>query len=531
MNNTVIEAALSYAGRGFSIIPCHPNKKPYLPWTEYQKHRATPDDIRKWFAKWPDAMVAIVTGKISGIFVIDCDTQEGYEAIQKLMPEALLFPLARTPRGGWHLWFKWLQEYKLTVGAGVISGVDFRGQGGYIIAPPSKNANGKSYSWEKGLSLDDVEIPSMPSALLSALYNKDNIHYRGGVDSSVDSADYFTEGRRDQDLFSVANALVKHNLPIKLTKQAIEIIASNCKPPFPSEEANNKIQSALDRAKRRDGTLSTEVREWVLSTTGNFLSTDIYQCLQLSTRDDKKNVSIILKRMCDDGEIERNGNKNGQFRRIDNEIEPLDWKNADITPLSLRWPFGIERLVSVYPGNIAVIAGAPNSGKTSFILNFIKLNQQDHDVHLFSSEGGPEELNMRISKFDLPPNEWSFKAWDRSNNFADVVRPDAINVVDYLELHDDFFKVGGMLKAISDHLKSGFCLIALQKNSGRDEGLGGARGLEKPRLYLAMDNGRLKIVKGKSWANRGNNPNGQSIRFKLADGCKFIAESSWEREV
>ena len=87
-----------------------------------------------------------------------------------------------------------------------------------------------------------------------------------------------------------------------------------------------------------------------------------------------------------------------------------------------------------------------------------------------------------------------------------------------------------MLKGISDHLKNGFALIALQKNHGRDEGLGGARGLEKPRLYLAMDNGRLKIVKGKSWADRGNNHNGQSIRFKLVDGCKFIIESRWERD-
>ena len=184
----------------------------------------------------------------------------------------------------------------------------------------------------------------------------------------------------------------------------------------------------------------------------------------------------------------------------------------------------------MYPGNIAVIAGAANAGKTSFILNFICLNQKAHKVHLFSSEGGPEELNMRISKFDLPLDAWTFKAWDRTGDFSDVIKPDDVNVIDYLEIHDEFYKIGGIIKGISDHLKNGFCLIALQKNSGRDEGLGGARGLEKPRLYLAMDNGRLKIVKGKSWANRGKNPNGLSINFKLVDGCKFMPESQWERE-
>lgn len=532
MQNNLMEAALTYAEKfGFSIIPVMPNKKPFVPWTEYQGRRATVEEIRTWWGKWPKAMIGICTGAISGIFVVDCDSPEGFEAVQKLIPESLLMPTARTPRGGWHLYFRWLQDYKLTVGAGVLPGVDFRNDGGYIVAPPSINAEGKGYEWQKGLSLDDIEPPSMPSELYNALYNKNKkSYYRGGVDTLVDTADFFTAGRRDEDLFSIANALVKSNLPEKIIKQALEIIALNCNPPFPVNEAEAKIRSAMARAERRDRNLSADVREWVLSTTGVFLSTEVYQCLQVSTRDEKKNVSIILKRLSLEGIIEKYGNKNGQYRCLDSDIAPLDWRNADINPLNLRWPFGIESLVSLYPGNIAVIAGAPNAGKTAFILNFIKLNQQNHAVHLFSSEGGKEELNMRISKFDLPLDAWTFSAWERSGDFADVIKPDAINVIDYLEIHDDFYKVGGIIKGISDHLKSGFCLIALQKNSGRDEGLGGARGLEKPRLYLAMDGGRIKIVKGKSWADKGNNPNGKSIRFKLVDGCKFMPDSRWERE-
>lgn len=527
MPNNLLQAALDYRERhGFSVIPVRPDKKPFLPWTEYQKRQATAEEIRSWWGKWPGAMIGICTGEVSGVFVVDCDTPEGFDAVQKLIPESMILPIARTPRGGWHLYFRWSNDYKLTIGAGVLPGVDIRGAGGYIIAPPSVNADGKPYTWQDGCI---EQRPILPCALLSAI-NKELVQYRGGVDTSVDTAEYFTKGRRDEDLFSIAYALAKANLPEKQVKQALDIIASNCKPPFPRQEAEGTIRSAMERAARRDRTLSADVREWVLSTSGVFLSTDIYQCLQLSTRDEKKNVSIILKRMCDEGEIERSGNKNGHFRRLDNEIEPLDWKNADTNPLALYWPFGIERLVSVYPGNIAVIAGAPNAGKTSFILNFIKLNQKGHDVHLFSSEGGKEELRMRIAPFGLPESEWTFSAWDRTGDFADVIKPDAINIIDYLEIHDEFYKIGGMLKAISDRLKTGFALIALQKNGGRDEGLGGARGLEKPRLYLSMDRGALKIVKGKSWADRLNNPNGQSIRFKLVDGCKFITESQWERE-
>src|SRR5690606_25448080 len=100
-------------------------------------------------------------------FVIDCDTREGYQAIQKHIPENLLFPMARTPRDGWHLWFVF--PGKFTVGVNVIPGVDFRGEGGYIITPPSVNGTGKAYAWAKGLSLDDVQPPEMPDALQGAL--------------------------------------------------------------------------------------------------------------------------------------------------------------------------------------------------------------------------------------------------------------------------------------------------------------------------------------------------------------------------
>jgi len=69
--------------------------------------------------------------------------------------------------------------------------------------------------------------------------------------------------------------------------------------------------------------------------------------------------------------------------------------------------------------------------------------------------------------------------------------------------------------------------LALQKPTGRDAGLGGERGLEKPRLYLAMESGKLKIVKAKSWVNPQDNPNGKTISFTLANGCHFRNTTAW----
>lgn len=528
MNNTILQSALNYAERGFSIIPVQPNKKPFLKWESYQKTKAKAEEIKLWFTKWPDAMIGIVTGEISNLFVIDCDTKDGYETIQRLIPDSLIFPLARTPRGGWHLYF--LYPGNLTIAAGIMPGVDIRGEGGYIIAPPSINSDKKAYEWQ--LSLSDVALAPMPCELTRALYNnKKNNIYREHDDNLTTM---FADGRRDNDLFHVANILTKGGMPANEIEQVLEKLILSWGEKPDTSWIRAKIESAFKRSERAENNLAADVREWVLSSNGVFLSSDVAKELGLSSLSSRlvmQNVSKILSRLCDPPNplIERYGNKRGCYRKIENEVEPLDWQNVEINPLNLIWPFGIHNLVNLFPGNIGVIAGFPNSGKTAFIHNFIRLNQNNHNIHLFSSEGGPEELKMRLSKFDCPLSEWKFKAWERSNNFADVIKPDAVNIIDYLEIHDDFYKVGGMIKAISDKLKTGFALIAIQKNGGRDEGLGGARGLEKPRLYMAMDSGRLKIVKAKSWVDSHNNPNGQSIKFKIVDGCKFVIESRWER--
>ncbi len=183
------------------------------------------------------------------------------------------------------------------------------------------------------------------------------------------------------------------------------------------------------------------------------------------------------------------------------------------------------------PGNIIVIAVEPDAGKTAFLLNLVRFNMNNFEIHYFSSEMGGSELKKRLSKFDLPLSDWRFKPWERSDNFADVIRPGKgkINVIDFLELHADFWSVGGKLADIHRKLRGAVAVIALQKNRDSDVGLGRFRGLDKARLYLAMERGRLRIVKAKNWAT-SKNPAGLEIRFKIADGCKFIQESGWHHE-
>ena len=140
---------------------------------------------------------------------------------------------------------------------------------------------------------------------------------------------------------------------------------------------------------------------------------------------------------------------------------------------------------------------------------------------------GALELRTRLEKFDIPLKDWTFSARERSGNFSDVTNPEGLNIIDYLELHDEFYKVGAFIKEIFDKLTTGIALIALQKNPKADFGLGGARGLEKARLYLNLEPGKARIIKAKNWAGEVN-PNGLILDFKLVQGCRFVFDG-WKR--
>jgi len=532
--NDVLTAALAYSEKhGLSIIPVRPDKKPFIPWQEFQKRKAGPDEIRSWWSKWPNAMIGIVTGSISGIFVIDCDTQEGFDRISELLPDSIVIPIAKTPRGGWHLYFLFPSDTKLTIGAGVLPGVDFRGEGGYVIAPPSRNAEGKYYSWQDGLNLEEAALQPMPEAVSNILINSLYIEQRKDaykpLQNLTEPYNMFMHGRRDNDLFHTANCLVKGGMPDNEIEQVLEMLIVSWGEDTDKKWIETKMQSALKRAERRERNLADELRRWVTLQDGYINLTDAYQSLQILTSEERRNAHVIMHRLRKEGLVEKYGDKSGCYRRVDNEAEPIDFLSASTDALDIHWPFEIESLVRTLPKNIIVIAGESNAGKTAFLLNFVRLNQNKHKIYYFSSEMGSIEFRDRLSKFDAPLDSWKFTAKERSSNFADVIKPDDVNIIDFLEIHDNFFIIGGWIKEIFDKLNNGIAVIAIQKNPGSDFGLGGQRSLEKARLYLALEPGRIKIVKAKNWTNPGSNPNGREVTFKLVQGCQFRQESYWKK--
>ncbi|MBC7341544.1 MAG: bifunctional DNA primase/polymerase, partial [Clostridia bacterium] len=73
---SVPQVAFEYQRQGFAVIPVSRDKKPLIPWQEFQHRKPAPQEIAAWWKRWPKANVAIVTGAISGIIVLDVDGAE-----------------------------------------------------------------------------------------------------------------------------------------------------------------------------------------------------------------------------------------------------------------------------------------------------------------------------------------------------------------------------------------------------------------------------------------------------------------------
>ena len=89
---------------------------------------------------------------------------------------------------------------------------------------------------------------------------------------------------------------------------------------------------------------------------------------------------------------------------------------------------------------------------------------------------------------NLVEDAWDHvKFYDRSSNFADVIRPNGLNIIDFLEITTDFFLIEEQIRKIHDKLDKGVAVICLQKKKGAEMGRGAEFSLEKPRIYFSLD--------------------------------------------
>jgi hypothetical protein len=277
--------------------------------------------------------------------------------------------------------------------------------------------------------------------------------------------------------------------------------------------------------------IQEEVEALVETYTGLFSTSQIYSDLQIKESSDKRIARDKLWNLVKKGIIEPNGKRSGHFRKINKELIRMEYARKTEGE-NIIIPLGIHELVNLYPGNIAVIAGSKDAGKTAFLMNLAVMNTDQYKVHYFNSECGPEEMTSRVDNFEDIRGEKFFKninIYERDKDFHDVIVPGKgnLNIIDFLEKHNDFYTIGEDIKKIHDALKGAICFIGLQKQSGKDVGRGGEFTLEKARLYLVMDKGKVLIKVAKNWKVEGKNPRGMVKHFSLVKGCRFIEKDKW----
>ncbi len=548
----MLEAALRYADFfKWSVIPISPGTK-FPPKgfevVQYRKRIASREEIESWYKKNPNFNVGIITGKLSNLFVIDHDKYKpsySEEIALQYIPDSTMTPIASTPQGGQHQYYA-NPDDPISIGADFLPAMDYRGEGGYIVAPPSVNGSGKAYEWildpeETGLA----EVPTSVLALINKkinnnIYNNKYIYAQGEVTSKsvadlnrphLTSSDlnYFKDGRRDEDLFHTAYHLLKSGCDIQFVEQVLErLILSWGEKPDP-KWIKAKIESASNRVQKREINFADEVRDFVLTSNGLFLTSDVTNRLQLTSRQEKKNVVNVLLRLRKEGIIERAGQKDGCYRRIDNTIEFMDFANADVNNVvDIRLPLNIHLKTKFFPKAAIVIAGVSGMGKTLFSFNTIAENFGKLPIFYFNSEMGPEALKMKLSYFPIPISEWEkhmkvVDQWD-FNNIADKVQPDGFNVIDYLEPEGDKpYNIHGVISAIIKRLDKGTALICIQKKPGATMGTGGIYSIKAATLAVSLEWGKLEIIKNR-FREADTTPSLNKINFEVHQGHKFVPQ-------
>jgi putative DNA primase/helicase len=193
----MIEGALQLARSGWPVFPCSPaDKAPLVPRESNPGAKdgglylASTEEaqIRAWWDRWPKAMIGVPTGQRIGAFVVDLDPKSHTaDAMLKALQDWLQLPslppcpVSRTRSGGLHLFFRMPSEklgnraslFRKIAGAPetIREHVDIRGDGGYVIVPPSRMSDGAAYSWEQE---PDEEFPEAPQLLLDAIAKRLN---------------------------------------------------------------------------------------------------------------------------------------------------------------------------------------------------------------------------------------------------------------------------------------------------------------------------------------------------------------------
>ena len=193
----MLEKALEYARSGLSIFPIKPNSKHPATLNGFKDATTSKDDIKLYFNQNSEYNIAMPTGTINGVIVLDIDPKNGgLESLSELInehPEIENTKIIETPSGGYHFYFR--ANETIPNKANVRPGVDIRGDGGYVLIPPSQ-IDGNEYKNYK-----DSKPLQVPDWLKELTQEKKLTEYYGNSDGEI------IEGNRNNFLTQLAGSM------------------------------------------------------------------------------------------------------------------------------------------------------------------------------------------------------------------------------------------------------------------------------------------------------------------------------------
>jgi hypothetical protein len=271
--------------RGWPVFPCHSHgDRRKQPLTDHGFHDATTDlaVIDAWLSRWPDALIGAPTGQAMGAVVLDVDVKRldanGFDSLADLghaiLPQT---PMVHTASGGLHVYFErpGHLEIRNTAGrhgAGIGPGLDWRGEGGYVIVPSPDSG----YWWDPHWSFDNAPLASVPAALLPREPARSptdrpvrrtaglSPHAEGALDDACRSIIGAPNGEQEQTLnteaFAIGTLVGAGAIPSGLARQALiwaarQIPDYDNRHPWRAVEIERRVNRAFDHGMRRPRTV------------------------------------------------------------------------------------------------------------------------------------------------------------------------------------------------------------------------------------------------------------------------------------
>lgn len=254
--NPTLKAALAYQKLGWSVIPVSSSsKKPLIEWAEFQKRRATPKEIRQWWKVYPSANVGVVTGNISGLVVVDVDTDRGGDP-KKLFTDSPANHIVKTGSGGYHFYYQRPADLAHVPNqVGKSSGLDVRADGGYVVAPPSRHISGNLYAWDRG----NEGVPLLPPPEFAL--SKRNTSNGNGTHSEPWLAETLrgvSHGGRNDACARLAGYYQSKGMPKDVALESLILWNTKNEPPLPRSEIVTTVDSVWRTVDRRESQAGQE---------------------------------------------------------------------------------------------------------------------------------------------------------------------------------------------------------------------------------------------------------------------------------